>query len=159
MGMFFEKEPILKIYLARSISGQTYKDVVAYYKKTSKQLERAGYEILHPMTGKGILRNERQFKSVGYDHPCSTNHAIFSRDKWMVYQSDVVYVNLCNTEIVSIGSVSEMAIANTLNKHVVVSMESENIHHHAFVLEMASVIWKSHNEAMDYLVKLIKGRL
>jgi len=149
----------MKIYLARSISGQTYKNVVAYYQKTTKQLQRAGYDVMHPMTGKGILRNERQFKSVGYDHPCSTNHAIFARDKWMVLQSNVVYVNLCNTEIVSIGSVAEAAIANTSNKHIVIAMEDGNIHHHAFILEMASVIWKTHEEAMTYLLKLIKGDL
>ena len=114
---------------------------------------------MHPMTGKGNLRTEIRFKSVGYDHvPTSTNHAIYERDQWMVTQSDVVLFNLSNTTIVSIGSMFELAWASLLNKHTIVIMEQDNIHEHAFVLEAADVIFTCLKHALDYLQILAEGK-
>ena len=77
----------MKIYLAGSISGLGYEEVVNRYKDFSVLLKTYGYETLCPMTGKTYLRNELKFKATGYKNfPVSTNHAIFERDKWMVGQ-------------------------------------------------------------------------
>jgi nucleoside 2-deoxyribosyltransferase len=150
----------MKIYLARPISGCTFDEVVAYYRELSAELWDAGYQVTHPMTAKGILRNDikdRSFPTTGFSDPCATNHAILARDRWMVMQADVVYINLCGATRVSIGCVAEMAIAHATNKHIVLAMEADSVHNHAFILEMASVIFNDDFAAETYLIKLIKG--
>lgn len=149
----------MKIYLAHPISGLSYEEVVKYYQDTTAELKALGYDVLCPMTGKGYLRTEIKFKAEGYGNPVSTNHAIFERDHWMVTQSDVVFVNLSGTQIVSIGSVMELAWAAEQGKQTIVVMEPGNIHRHAFVLEAADIVFDTYEEAMNYLAVLISGRI
>jgi nucleoside 2-deoxyribosyltransferase len=140
------------IYTAGSISGQTAGAVKEYFASTKRRLEALGYKVLNPMTAKNYFRNEIKFKAHGYDdYPASTNHAIFERDKWMVSQCDIIYCNLTMAEIVSIGSMMELAIGACLGKHTVLAMQTGNIHQHAFVLEAADIVWETHEEAMMYL--------
>lgn len=146
-----------KIYLIHPITGLGYEEVHNYYTDMSVLLEMYGYKVIHPMTGKGYLRNEREFKPGGYTFPASTDHAIFSRDRWMVKTADVVYADLTGAKGVSIGSVMELAIAFELGKHVIVVMEDENPHHHAFVREASHVIFSDPKEGLDYLKKLASG--
>jgi len=145
----------MKIYLARPISGHSYEEVTEYYKVTVKELIQAGYEVLCPMNGKTHLRTEIKFKAEGYGDSISSNHAIVERDRWMVEQSDVVYANLLGSEHVSIGTMMELAWSHDKHKHTIISMEDLNIHNHAFVLEAADIIFKTHQEAMEYLKNLL----
>ena len=144
------------IYLAGPISGESYEGVMAHINKRRWILE-PHYEVLHPMTGKSYLRTETKFKAVGYDNPVSTNRAIVGRDHWMVNQCDILYADLINTEIVSIGTVCEIAWAYEMRKLVILALEEVNIHQHAFVLEMADTIFPSVEEANLYLIKLAGG--
>jgi nucleoside 2-deoxyribosyltransferase len=150
----------MKIYLALPISGRDYESVMKDIYDLKKVLEHWGFEVLHPMTGKEYLRTEIAFKSHGYDNsPCSTNHAIIERDRWMVSQCDIVLMDLTQgTERVSIGAVSELAWASLLGKHTIVVLQKEhNIHNHVFVLEGADIIFESMKDATDYLFKLAIG--
>jgi nucleoside 2-deoxyribosyltransferase len=150
----------MKIYLAHAISGLSYGEVMNYYVKTSEFLKSIGYEVLCPMTGKDALRNETKFKAHGIDKvPLATNHAIIERDRWMVTESDIVYISLVGTKGVSIGSVMEMAWAHQLGKHSILAMEPGNIHEHAFVLEAADIRYESEAEAEEYLARLKNGVL
>jgi nucleoside 2-deoxyribosyltransferase len=149
----------MKVYLALPISGRSYEDVVRDLREATIVLKNWDYKVLSPMTGKGYLRTEINFKSHGFDNPVSTNHAILSRDKWMVGQCDVFLCDLTYaTERVSIGAMMELAWANLLGKHTVVVMQSEgNIHKHAFPLEASDVIFETMIDAMDYMFKLATG--
>lgn len=144
----------MKIYLARPISGYSYDEVVNYYDSTVSYLKTLGYDVLYPMCGKGYLRNEIKFKAEGYGQPLSTNRAIVGRDRWMVHQADVVLANLTESQHVSIGTVCELAWAFDNKKHVIIVMEKENIHRHAFVIEFADVIFETSEEALAYLAEL-----
>lgn len=117
------------------------------------------YDVLIPMTGKASLRCEKEFRAEGMNNsPMTTNHAILGRDKWMVVQSDIVYVNLEGaTNRVSIGSMFEMAWAKLLNKYVVLALDPISIHRHAFVLEAADIVFNTADEAEDYLLVLAGG--
>jgi len=148
----------MKIYFARPISGRSFNEVVKYYKRITKKFAALGVETLHPMVGKEELRCEKEFKSVGYDNvPCSTNHAIFGRDIWMVRITDIVYCNLMEADEVSIGCVSEITAAAIFGKHIILAMEDNNIHQHCFPLEASHVVFKTEEGAEEYLEKLIKS--
>ena len=149
----------LKVYTVGPISGQSYDAVVDRYKEQTRALEDLGYRVFCPMTGKTHLRTELAFKSHGYDnHPVSCNHAIKGRDRWMVGQSDILLADLTQCGgIVSIGSVCEIAWGNELKKQVVVVMEEGNIHEHCFILECATIVFRTMNDAYEYLKDLNDG--
>ena len=149
----------MKIYLAKPISGCSADEVFGYYRQQIDQFREMGYEVLCPMTGKGYLRAELEFKAHGYGSPISTNQAILGRDEWMVKQCDVIYVNLMGAQRVSIGCVAELAFAKAYGKHSVIAMEADNIHQHAFVLAMAHIIFPATDEAVSYLGDLAKTYL
>lgn len=148
----------MKIYLVHPISGLSADDVFGYYERTAKDLTELGYDVLTPVYAKQHLRCEKEFRATGYKSECSTNHALFTRDRWMVKQADIIYANFLLAKGVSIGSMMELAWASDSDKHVVVSMQEENIHQHAFVLEAASVIYDEHDKAMAYLKNLVQKR-
>lgn len=149
----------MKIYCAHAVSGQSAKKVFNYYKKIDIILSDMGYTVLHPMVGKGYMRTELKFKAHGLGGPLSTNHAIKERDKWMIMNSDIVYINLLGTKMASIGSISELAWGDLEQKHTVVVMEKNNIHRHAFILEMADIVFEKEKEVIEYLRKLIKKEI
>jgi len=152
----------MKIYLAHPISGLSYEAVMAYYKAASRELRKDGYEVLCPMQGKEYLRTETKLRAEGYKNPISTNQAIVRRDHWMLEQADIVYVNLASSTQVSIGSLFELAWAYHLRKHVVLVMDpqggpSGEIYRHAFVLECADILFETHEEAMEYFMRLARN--
>ena len=148
----------MKIYLAGPISGQSFDGVIDSINDRKKPLIEMGYEVLHPMMGKGHLRTELSFKKKDYRHPVSTNHAIFERDKWMVQQADIVFANLLPANgVVSIGTMFELAWASHTGKHTVVVLEEGNIHEHAFVFEAADILFTSLHDALSYLENLSRG--
>lgn len=146
------------IYCVHPISGQSADSVFAYYTRIKERLSKF-YSVLIPMTGKASLRCEKEFRAAGYEgNPLTTNHAIFERDKWMVTQSDVIYANLMGaTGYVSIGSMFELAWASMMGKYVVLAMDQESVHRHAFVLEAADAIFTSSEDAEQYLETLAGG--
>lgn len=149
----------MKIYCCHPISGLSADEVFEYYEDMQSVLGGFGYEVLTPMHGKSHLRTEKNFRASDYRHPVSTNHAIFNRDRWMVTQADVVYANLLTSQMVSIGTMMELAWASDKGKHVVLAMPEENVHRHAFVLEAADVIYDNAEEALSYLKNLAGKQL
>lgn len=149
----------MKIYIAGSISGKDVEEVKDYFSETTWKFRALGYETLCPMTGKGKLRTEAKYRAKDYRHPIATNKAIIGRDRWMVGQADIIYCNLHGATHVSIGSMMELAWASELHKHIVVVMEEDNIHQHAFVLQTADIIFSTPEEAEEYLEDLIGGEI
>ena len=149
----------MKIYCAHAISGRSATEVLEYYDEINKKLTVMGFNVLHPMVGKGYMRTEIKFKAEGYGNPLSSNHAIKERDKWMVSMADVVYINLLGTKTPSIGCISELAWGDMLGKHTVLVMEKDNCHRHAFMLEMADIILETEDEALEYLRKIAQREI
>lgn len=145
----------MKIYCCHPISGRSANEVFEYYEDMSRVLGSFGYEVLTPMHGKDVLRTEEKFRATDYRNPVATNHAIYNRDRWMVHQADIVYANLLGASIVSIGTMMELAIASDNRKHVVLAMEEQNVHRHAFVLEAADVLFTTTDGSLAYLKSLV----
>jgi nucleoside 2-deoxyribosyltransferase len=146
----------MKIYIAGSISGQSPDEVECYFSGTKWMFENWGYTVFHPMIGKGQLRTEKIYRAKDYRHPVATNRAIVGRDRWMVEQADVIFMDLSSSTHASIGCMFELAWANEFNKHVVLVLPENNIHQHAFVLQAADIIFENESEALSYLKSLIK---
>lgn len=146
----------MKIYTAGPITGLSYDEVMSRYNTQTKMFKEFGYEVFCPMTGKEYLRNETELKATGYSHkPLSTDRAIKGRDKWMVGQVDVVFVDFSSSgDRASIGSVMEMAWADEFNKHIVAVIPEGNIHNHSFVLQCADIVFTNVEEAYLYLKTL-----
>jgi threonine dehydrogenase-like Zn-dependent dehydrogenase len=62
-----------------------------------------------------------------------------------------VYANFLGATKASIGSCFEVAWAHILGKHVIVVMEENNPHQHAFILEGADVVFDNERAALRYL--------
>jgi len=146
----------MKIYLARPISGHKGEDVFKYYEYLKSELEYNGYEVLCPMSGKGEIRTDVEYKPTGYTLPVATDKAIKSRDQWMVIQSDIVLLDLSEATEKSIGCMMELAWGDLLNKHTILVMKKNNIHSHAFVYECSDIVFETLNDAVEYLSKLTK---
>lgn len=148
------------VYCVHPISGSTPDEVFSYYESIKLKMSPY-YDVLIPMTGKSSLRCAKELRAHGHNElPITTNHAIFERDRWMVTQSDIVYANLIGaTERVSIGSMFELAWASILGKYVILAMDKESVHKHAFVLEAADAIFESSEEAETYLLTLAQETL
>lgn len=143
------------IYLVRPISGCTFQEVTQGYKETANILLNHGYQVLHAMMGKEDLQqNDEVFKNHGYTHPVATDRAILGRDRWMVKKADIVFANFLGAKRVSIGSMMELAWAHDHGKHVVIAMEKDNIHRHAFVTGCADILFETQEEALNYLSRL-----
>lgn len=144
----------MKIYIASPISGLTSEEVFNYYDGIERKLRLCGMKPYSPMTAKHYLRGEMMMNPHGYTHPTSTGHAIYRRDKWMLSNSDVVFVNLLNSAIISIGCMFELAWADMLGKHVVVVSDGEPPYDHAFIKEAADIIFTTVGDALEYLQEL-----
>lgn len=142
----------MKIYVGHPITGLDGDEVIQYYDTIKGQL--LGHTILCPMTGKDHLRTAKDLGADLEDHPITKNHAIFSRDEWMVSHCDMVLMDLSGATNVSIGCVMELAFASSYKKHIVLVMEKGNIHNHAFVKEAAHIIYETLDEALDYINQL-----
>jgi hypothetical protein len=132
-----------------------YEECAQQFNKRIEKLKNFGYSVLYPLLGKGYLRNELKLRAEGYENqPLSTNHSITRTDFWRVDKADILYVDFTNAvDRVSIGSVAEMSRGYAQNKLIVTVMQKQNIHRHAFVLEMSSVVFETTDEAEAYLEK------
>lgn len=147
----------LKIYLGHAISGLSYDQVAGYYIAMEDKLTKMGFDVMHPMLGKGNLRTEKEFRSQGYGNPESTNHAIKMRDKWMVKHADVILMDYTDAPMPSIGMASELAWGEEFGKHCVVVVQPGNPNYHAFVLENATIVYETTEDALNYLNILQNG--
>jgi nucleoside 2-deoxyribosyltransferase len=141
------------IYCCAPISGRTYDEVIIYYEEIRRDLIAFGLHPLIPMVRRDH-DNDPNVPAHGQLHPASSDKSITNRDRWMVKSSDIVYANLIGATRVSIGTCMELAWAYDRGKHVIIAMEDDNLHRHAFVNTAADAIFASHLEAMAYILDL-----
>lgn len=146
----------MKIYLAGFISGQEYEKCAERFRKKQAIFKAHGFEVFMPLTSQKHLRVGFQIESKGYTEPPAKDHAIFERDKWMVEQADIIFVDMIGDETkVSIGMMMELAWASLLGKHTVACLKPDNpFHHHAFVYEAVDVLFEDRDEAIQYIIGL-----
>ena len=147
----------LKVYIAGIITGAKTGDVFNYFDNMKKTLEDFGYDVFTPVAGKDMCRTEKNpFGSQQkIEIPQLTNHAIVERDRWMVKNSDIIFCDLSGKDTASIGCTAELAWAHDNGVHSVVILPEEHVMRHAFILEMADVLFNNREDALIYMDSLI----
>jgi len=143
------------VYLSGPITGESYDDVTDWREETAAVL--ASYEItaLSPLRHKGYLAGETYIAPSYDEHTMSKQKAITIRDRWDVMRSDIVLVNLLDTNRISIGTVMELAWADAFRKPIVLVMENGGMHSHPLLEEVCAF----HVETLEEGIEVLKGLL
>lgn len=147
-------------YLAGPITGLHYDGAQDWRAYAVKMLGAWNIKALSPLRGKEFLRSmgELTASCAGYGalHPLASPRGIMTRDRFDCTTSDVILVNLLGAKKVSIGTVMEIAWADTHRVPIVAVMEPGNIHEHAMVDEALGYRVNTVDEAI-HVVRMIAG--
>jgi nucleoside 2-deoxyribosyltransferase len=116
-------------------------------------------QLLSPMRNKEHLKGETVLHSLGYNRDTfetaaqhlATSKGIVARDTFDFKRAGIMIADFTRgKDRASIGTVCEMGIAYALGKPIIVVLPTaDNVHNHAFVLELASYVVKSIDEAVE----------
>lgn len=125
------------VYLAGPITGQTFEGCTDWRQFAIKDLRRSGITGLSPLRGKEYLKKVGVLGDEYQDIPLSTARAITTRDRWDATRCDIILVNLLGATRVSIGTVMELAWADSCRIPSIVVIEPEgNLHDHSMLKEV-----------------------
>jgi len=163
------------VYLAGPISGLSYGEATGWRTEVRDQLLRSGIKAASPLRAKVYIREcveidqaspaidfpDQGMPSPGMDEVAvnvmSNSRGITTRDRFDCLNCDVLFVNLLDTEKVSIGTVMEIAWADAWRKPIVLVMEDEsNLHDHAMIRECVGFRVPTVSEGVE-IVKAILG--
>lgn len=150
------------VYLAGPISGLNYEGATNWREDAKAELKQFGIKALSP------LREQEHMKAIGVftdaaketerlKSPMSTPKGLTVRDRWDAMRCDVLLVNLLGATKVSIGTVLELAWADSKGIPIVVAMEDDgsNPHEHAMVNHIISYRVTTLWDAIDLTRQLL----
>lgn len=124
------------VYLAGPITGQTYKNAIEWRDQVTPIFNSCGIECFSPLRAKTYLNRETAIADSYSDIVMSSQRGIYARDFYDCRSKDAIFINLLNTNRVSIGTVMEIAWGAAFNKPMVLVIEKENnLHDHAMIRE------------------------
>lgn len=141
------------VYLAGPISGLTFDAAKAWRDVASRALWESGIAAISPLRFKTFLSKFGVLDADGrrYENesPLSSQRGITTRDRYDCTRADVVLVNFLGATTVSIGTVIELAWADSKRIPIVCVMEDGNPHDHMMVRELIDFRTSSLAEAID----------
>lgn len=130
------------VYLAGPITGLNYAGVTDWRNYTIRRLAlaEAGIKGLSPMRGKEYLSEVSKFTADGDKYKplgvLSSNRGTITRDRWDATRCDMLLVNFLGAKVVSIGTIMEIAWADSKRIPIVCAIEEEgNPHEHGMLME------------------------
>lgn len=150
-------------YLAGSITGLDYKGATDWRQHAVRRLGQHGILGLSPMRGKAFLKDVESFSATceaeGYMHPMATPRGIMTRDRNDAMTCDVLLVNLLGAAKVSIGTVMEIAWADSVRTPIVCAIEDTgNVHEHAMIDQALGYRVPNLDQAIDIVIAIVGGR-
>lgn len=146
------------IYLAGPISGLTYDGAVDWrntVKETLDDASKGQIQCLSPMRHKDYLLNESKIKD-DYEQILSSQRGITARDRFDSTRCDLLFVNFLGAKKVSIGTVLEIAWADSQRIPIVLVMEDENNpHEHSMVRELCPFRVNNLEEGIEIAYKIL----
>lgn len=141
----------LLIYAAGPMTGLVFEEALQWRDTLSKELDPK-IVVLSPLRGKDFLSGTVfHCGDYGTINPLSTMKAITNRDRNDVMRSDLVFANLLGAKTVSIGTVLELAWADSKRIPIVLLMESDstNPHEHCMIREICPFVTDNFNEGIE----------
>lgn len=113
-------------------------DIIAYSPLRGKR---------HILLGRGVIDSSKQ----QYNHPLTSAKGVLTRDHFDVLRSDMLLANLLGAEVISVGTVMEIAWAFDHLIPIVLIMEDTNVHNHIMLCEAASYIVPQLDQAFEII--------
>lgn len=144
------------VYLCGSMTGLTHDEIADYYAETVARLPEWMTPIA-PLRDKEILKNAGRLTGHEDGNVMLSARGIFSRDKFDVSRADAVFANFTRARRVSIGSMYELAWAESHGKPIVVVMDKDGFHDHPFV--QASTPFIFDHDQVDLAIRTLTSIL
>jgi len=136
----------MRVYLAGPITGSSYGTVTEWRDILTERLKGTA-QCLSPMRMKQYLSKEKEIADSYANTTLSNPRAITTRDRWDAMRCDILVVNFLGATKVSIGTILEIAWADSKRIPIILIMEDDNIHKHSMVMECAGFVVKTLEEA------------
>lgn len=146
------------LYCAGPITGVSYDKSTDWREYVASRLP-AHIKAVSPMRGKKYLASEKNVKDSYEEHPLSCQKGITCRDRMDVMRCDMVLVNFLGANMVSIGSVMEIAWADAWRKPIVLVIEKNNVHSHAMLREVSGFIVSHLDDAIAIATAVLSPTL
>lgn len=147
------------VYLAGPITGLNYEGCTDWRQKAIDYFNEQNIAGLSPMRAKEYLKKHKTIQDSyenGVQAVLSGQRGIFARDRFDCFRADLVIVNMLGAKRVSIGTVMEIAWANSQNIPIVLIMEkgdpqtdTYNIHEHSMLREACPFRVSTLEEGLD----------
>jgi nucleoside 2-deoxyribosyltransferase len=145
----------MKIYLAGPITGLSWEEATTWRTKVTGELQPFGIECFSPLRAKNYLSHLDKLEDK-YDAYClSTARGIYTRDKWDSMRCDLLFVNFLGASRVSIGTVLEIAWADSKKTPIIVVMEENNVHRHSMITECVGFNVSTVQDGIDVAKSLL----
>lgn len=147
-----------EVYLCGPITGSSETEVNNWRELVYANLNAEGIKTISPTrVNEVIFKRTNDDDSLKDTKLISDLKSIVTRDRFdTTKRADMLIVNLLGAEKVSIGSMIELGWADSHRVPVIVVMEQDNIHNHAFVREIAGWIVDSVEEAVEIAKAVLK---
>ncbi len=120
-------------------------------------LDSESIKTLSPMRAKDFLESKMSMLNLGYEgHPLTSQQGVITRDRFDAMRCDVLFVNLLHTTKVSIGTVLEIAYADSQRIPIVCVMEQGNIHEHAMIIPTIGFRCDTIQEGIDTVKAILE---
>lgn len=143
------------VYLAGPITGLTYCGATSWRDYVIDNLPEH-LVGMSPLRAKSYLKDEQQIEGSYDETILSSQRGLFARDFFDCNRCDALFVNLRFTEVVSIGTVMEIAWAYQNRIPVVLVMgEEDEIHNHPMIREACPFVVGNIDEGIHTLAALL----
>lgn len=143
------------VYLAGPITGVSYGATTNWREHVAAEIDPQ-IQTLSPMRHKEYLAGETSIASAYEQHPMSSAKGITSRDRFDCMRADAVLVNLLGASKVSIGTVMEVAWADSARKQIVlVIAKDDQVHLHPMLTESCGYIVDNLEEAISIVERVL----
>jgi nucleoside 2-deoxyribosyltransferase len=143
------------VYLAGPITGMSYGASTDWRDYAAKNID-SQIQTISPMRHKEYLANETAIASSYEKNPMSCAKGITTRDRFDCMRSDAVLVNLLGAEKVSIGTVMEVAWADSARKQIVLVIDkADKVHMHPMLTEACGYIVDNLDEALSIVERVL----
>lgn len=150
-----------KVYLAGPITGCSYEGCTDWRNVVRQKLAGYGIDGVSPMRAKDYLKQEKQITGSYEDKVMSCARGITTRDRFDCMRCDVLLVNFLGAKKVSIGTVMEIAWADSQRIPIICVIEDavvsddDNVHDHPMIRECIGFRVATLDEAVECAIKIL----